>query len=53
MDTAFQLTLGIANAIVAALNIAAFTNSRDARDAVAGVAWVGSMAYWLWRASLS
>jgi hypothetical protein len=53
MDTTFQLTLGVANAIVAMLNAMAFVGSRDRRDVVAAVAWVGSMAYWFWRASIS
>lgn len=52
MDTLFQLMLGAANAVVAALNVLAFIDSGDRRDMTAAIAWLGSMAYWFWRASL-
>lgn len=51
MDTTFQLMLGAANAAVATLNVLAFIDSGDRRDVTAAVAWIGSTAYWFWRAA--
>lgn len=53
MDTIFQLTLGCANATVAAMNACAFVSSKKTVDMVATVAWLGSTVYWFWRAALS
>lgn len=52
MDTNFQLCLGVANMIVALLNVMAYSKTGDMRDMVSAIAWFGSMLYWLWRASL-
>ena len=41
--------LAAANGYVAALNYVAWTKSREKRDAMATVAWFGSMAYWIVR----
>lgn len=53
MDRNFQLALGVANAIVAVMNAVAYAETLDVRDAVSSIAWFGSMAYWLWKASIS
>lgn len=47
------LTLAVLNAIVAALNVRAFIESRRASDLWAAVAWAGSTVYWLLRGSIS
>jgi hypothetical protein len=47
-----QFALFIANAVVFILNVAAYATSNESRDFMAAVAWLGSAAYWLWRATM-
>lgn len=45
-----RCVLAAANFAVAALNAIAATKSKEARDVLAAVAWVGSGSFWLWQA---
>ena len=47
-----SLVLAMANGAVAALNCVTWAETHEARDAIASVAWFGSMAYWLFRGAL-
>ncbi len=51
-ESMVQMALFIANAVVFLLNLAAFATSNEPRDLMAAVAWMGSAAYWLWRATM-
>ena len=47
---AARATLAIANYVVCALNVIAWSRSRDSRDFWAAVAWWGSGTFWAWQA---
>jgi hypothetical protein len=51
-ESSVQFALFVANAVVFILNVAAFATSDEPRDLMAAVAWMGSAAYWLWRATM-
>lgn len=48
--TAARVALAAANLAVSALDAIAATESGEARDWLAALAWLGSGAFWLWQA---
>lgn len=48
--TAARWGLAAANFAVAALNAVAASESREARDVLAALAWAGSGTFWAWTA---
>lgn len=46
-DTTWRVFLATANAIVAALNLLAYSKSKEARDLFATIAWMGSTTFWI------
>ena len=47
---AVKLILAAANYAVATLNVLSGAESRELRDWLAALAWVGSGTYWFWQA---
>ena len=45
-----RASLAMANYVVCALNVIAWTRSREQRDFWAAVAWFGSGTFWAWQA---
>ena len=45
-----RAALAVANYAVCALNLLAWTKSRESRDFLAALAWWGSGTFWAWQA---
>lgn len=48
-----RFVLAVANFAVAGLNALSASESKEARDVLAALAWIGSGAFWLWQAIVS